>query len=206
MSLKLVRNPRVLLVDDDRIITATLKDGLERWGLTIETANDASQAKALAGQTTFDLVVIDTKMPGESGVEFASWLNQHQPATPYIFLSAYGDEENVEAAVTAGAMTYVVKPVQVPQLIPAIYSALERAEEIRALGAETRKLKGAFESNRDINVAIGVLMHRFRLTRQEAFDNLRRRCREQQTRIHDVAAQVIESEETISLIGRRDTR
>lgn len=205
MTLELVRK-RILLVDDDRIITATLKEGLEQYGLVVQTANDAPAAKSVADEEQFDLVVIDTKMPGESGIALAQWFNQHHSRTPYIFLSAYGDEQYVEEAVLAGAMTYIVKPVQVSQLVPVIYSALERAQQITDLGSETEKLKAALETNRDINVAIGVLMHRFGLTRNEAFESLRRRCRDEQIRIHDEAARVIASEETISRAGRQAGR
>lgn len=202
MNLKLLHDRKLLLVDDDRIVTATLKDGLERYGLVTQAANSAADARALLERESFDLVIIDTKMPEESGVALASWLNKQRPGLPYIFLSAYGDDEMVEDAVSLGAMTYLVKPVQIPQLIPVIYSALKRGREMRCLGSQTEELKHALETNRDINVAVGLLMNRFGLTRQEAFENLRRHCRDEQMRVHDLATKLIESEETITKVGQ----
>ncbi len=197
-------NATVLVVDDDRVITSTLTLGLMQHGLRVLAANSAENARQCIQRESLDLVIIDSKMPEESGIKLADWIRSEHSELPYIFLSAYADSATVAEAIGHGALTYMVKPVQVPQLLPVIYAAITRAREIFRLRSCTDRLTVAVDSNRDISVAIGLLMAKFGLTREEAFEQMRKYCRNEGRRMRDVAVHLIEADEILTVAGRRD--
>lgn len=192
----------VLIVDDDRVITSTLTLGLMQHGLHVLAANDADEGRHVIENEALDLVIIDSKMPGGSGIHLADWIRSERRSLPFFFLSAYADSDTVSEAIAHGALTYMVKPVQVPQLLPVIHAAIERARDIHSLRKSTDRLSAAVDSNRDISVAIGLLMVKFGLTREEAFERMRRYCRNEGKRMRDVALLLIQAAEILALTGR----
>ena len=95
--------PHILLVDDDRLILATLGTGLRRAGYSVSEANSGEQALRLAAERKPDLALLDIRMPGMSGIEVAAQFRETH-GTPFIFLSAYGDENLVDQAAQLGAL------------------------------------------------------------------------------------------------------
>ncbi len=132
--------PTILVVDDDRLIVATLGRGLRAAGFRVIEAFDSATALALCIQHRPALAVIDYKMPDSTGVELAKRMAKHTSA-PVIFLSAYSDAEIVREAISAGAMSYLVKPIDTGQLLPVIRSALERAQELQELRTELKTVQ-----------------------------------------------------------------
>lgn len=176
----------ILLVDDDRLILATLSDGLRRFGYAVETASDGERALALCAAAEPDLAILDLSMPGMSGVELARRLRE-TTQVPYLFLSAYSDHEVVDSAVEEGALGYLVKPLDVNQIAPAVEAALARAAEIRDLREREAGLQGALTTSRETAMAVGVIMERYRLDRDQAFEALRSHARSQRRRVEEVA-------------------
>ncbi|PWG61224.1 ANTAR domain-containing response regulator [Spiribacter halobius] len=191
----------ILIVDDDRLITLTLVQGLRELGYNAYGAQSAGEARQLIAEHQVELVVVDSKMPGESGSIFARWLRQ-ETEIPFLFLSAYSDRQTVEAAVDAGALAYVVKPVQVSQLVPMLEAVRERAQEIAELRAKEHKLQRAIASNRQISVAVGLIMARHGLLKGEAFEKLREKARARRRKVEDFAAELVEAEELLSTAVR----
>ncbi len=203
MSAAQLRGYRVLIVDDDRLITSTLQAGLAVHGLEVVTANSVREAQSCLDEVGVDLVIIDTKMPEQTGIDLAAWIRATEREVPYLFLSAYADADSVTEAVAQGALTYVVKPVQVAQLLPVIHAALQRGMDLRDLRDAADRLAGAVQSNRDISVAVGLLMARSGLTRDEAFERLRKHCRDEGLKMRDMAARLIAADELLSLTARQ---
>jgi response regulator NasT len=114
-------------------------------------------------------------------------------------LSAYSDTELVRLAVEEGALGYLVKPMDVTQIVPSIEAALARAAELRKLRDSEAHLNQALSANRDTATAVGVVMERYRLRRQEAFDALRVHARSQRRRLEDVAVEMVAAAEALSL-------
>lgn len=191
---------RLLLVDDDRLILATLGEGLREAGFEVCEATDGEGALALARKAPPDLAILDLRMPGPSGVQVARELRAL--GAPCIFLSAYGEDADVAAAAREGALSYLVKPVDVPQLLAAVRTALVRARELRELEAKTWELDRALAGNREISMAVGLLMERFRLEEREAFNTLRDYARCQRRRVAEVARAVVRSTESLNALGR----
>jgi AmiR/NasT family two-component response regulator len=127
-------------------------------------------------------------MPGPNGLEAAAvFAKLHQL---FMFLSAYSEEALVSAAISSGALAYVIKPIDPIHLVPTVRTAIPRAREISALVESNERLKRAIDSNRDVSVAVGLLMAQRGLPRQAAYDTLRQHARRRRRRLVDVAAEI----------------
>lgn len=189
----------LLLVDDDRLVLATLAQGLSRAGYTISSAESVDEAEAmLASGERPDLVILDVSMPGRSGLELAERLRMFD-YIPFMLLTAYSDNEIVEQAATYGALGYLVKPVDTWQLVPAIEAALARSIELRSLRTTGQQLQNALEKERDISIAIGITMMQYRLDRKGAFELLRKTARNQRRKLAELAIDVIQASEILNL-------
>jgi response regulator NasT len=188
---------RLLLVDDDRLILATLGEGLRHCGYEVILASSGEQALALAESQTPQLAILDVRMPGMSGIETARHLRERYHI-PYLFLSAYSDQEIVRDAVAQGAFGYVVKPVDVPQLVPAIETALGQAQEMNTLREREAGVTRALHQGRETSTAIGIVMERYRLGRDQAFELLRARARSQRQKLEEFSAELVEAAEKLN--------
>ena len=110
-----------------------------------------------------------------------------------MFFSGYSDEDLVKQAAEEGALGYVVKPIEVPRILPTIEAALERAEEIRTLKKTKDGLKNALAQRREISIAIGILAERNHLTTDDAFEALRNYARSSRRKLSDVASDFVKS-------------
>lgn len=128
----------VLLVEDDRLFAATLRLGLEAAGLQVFLAPSAEDALNLLDSVTVGLAIIDEGLPGCSGVEFAARLRERH-GLPFIFLTACNQTGCIERAIGEGALAYLVKPVDVAQLLPMIFTAMARSSR-RKLADVAREL------------------------------------------------------------------
>ena len=81
---------------------------------------------------------------------------------PFFVLSADDEQSTVTEAIGLGALGYIVKPIELPQLQPLVKAALARAEEMVTMRGENRKLADAIENARVISTAVGLLMERHR--------------------------------------------
>ena len=166
---------RLLLADDDRLILSTLGQGLRDAGYEILEATDGKAAVHICEISQPDLAILDIRMPGMSGVE-AARLIREKTQTPFIFLSAYGDKEVVQLAVQEGALAYLVKPVDIPQIVPTIEAALARSAELAELRTSTHNLSSALETNRETSMAVGLIMERYRVNPGYGFQNIAPLC------------------------------
>ena len=193
-----MKDIKILVVDDDRLITTTLQSGLSQHGLRVFTANNVEAARVCVAREPLDLVVIDAKMPEESGIALADWLQERDAPVPFIFLSAYSDWETVSSAVHHGALTYLVKPVQASQMVPVIHAALERARELRRLRASSGQMESALETNREISIAVGLVMARSGLSREAAFERIRTTARSRRQKLEEFARDLISADRIMS--------
>ena len=92
---------KVLLVDDDRLVLATLCKGLEQAGYAVQGCASAEEARRILAIERPDIAVLDLRMPGESGLDLARQLIE-PPSVPFLFLTAYSEEEVVRQAVEQG--------------------------------------------------------------------------------------------------------
>ena len=180
----------ILIVDDDRLILSGLANGLEARGYVVHKAVTGEEAVALAETVQPDLVLMDICLPGISGIETARRI-QEKADVPVIFLSATDDDEMVRAAIALGSISYLVKPITITQLVPAIENALARSRDISKLRSSEEHLSTALTQSRDISVAIGKLMERHGITAEDAFEMLRAHARNTRLKTGDIAKEVI---------------
>ena len=121
---------RILLVEDDPIITSTLSELLETEGYTMGTCatQDAAIAAAARKPCPFDLVLLDVTLAQGNGFAVCNAVKQASPKTPVIFLTASGDEFNTVTGLTMGADDYVAKPFRPRELLARISVVLRRAK------------------------------------------------------------------------------
>ena len=188
----------VLVVEDDRLVLATVARGLRDAGYEVTTAESAEDAQEwLANGRRPDMALLDMCMPGQDGLWLAQRLRDLD-RVPFLIFSAYGDNEFVTQAAELGALAYLVKPLDVAQLIPAIETSIARAKEMHAMRSTNDGLQAALDADRDISVATGLTMAYHRLSREKAFDLLRQNARSQRRKMVDVARQLIASNLTQS--------
>jgi two-component system, response regulator PdtaR len=188
--------PVILVADDDPRIVTSLGRVLRAAGFDVLEAFDAASALELCSTRAVSVAIVDYAMPGMNGIEFAR-INASRTAVPVIFLSGYSDDEIVGEAIAAGAMTYLVKPVDTHHLLPAIRAALQRSRELSALRSQAQQLNSALQSSRPVNIATGLLMARFQIGQEEAFERLRRQARSRRTRLEEVAAELLRMNDEI---------
>jgi response regulator NasT len=176
---------KILIADDDRVVLFTLAEGLREAGFDVLEARDGLQALELCRSETPDLALLDIRMPGLSGLELAQRLRD-ETQVPYLFLSAYGDEDQVLRAVEIGAMGYLIKPLDVAAIAPMVRTALARSRDIIGL-------QGALRSNRTISTAVGMAMRTLDIDEQTAFERLRKHARDRRSRLEDVARAIVDS-------------
>jgi AmiR/NasT family two-component response regulator len=182
---------RLLLVDDDRLILSTFGQYLTKVGYKVNTAESVDDAEViLASGERPDLAILDVSMPGRTGLELAERLRSFDHI-PFILLTAYSEETIVEQAVTYGALGYLVKPVAMRQLGPAIEAALARAAELQGFRLSEQQLQKALDGEREISVAIGITMVQYQLNRLAAFELLRKTARSQRQKLVELAVELI---------------
>lgn len=188
----------ILVVDDDRLVLAALAEGLRNAGYRVTGAANGEDALAAAARDAPDLALLDMRMPGMSGVDLGGRLRA--AGVPFLYLSAYGDREAVESALGEGALGYLVKPLDIQQIIPSIEAALTRGRDLRKLRETEAQLNAALSGTRDISMAVGLLMMRDRLNREEAFELLRANARSQRRTVAEVAKELLGSAEKLYTI------
>ena len=115
---------RILCVDDDADTCAMLKTMLGMADFDVVTVPDAGEALRLIESERFDLYVLDSEMPGFSGLTLCHRIRAVDAHTPIVIFSGHGFESHREAGMLAGANAYLVKP-DVTQLIPTVKRLLE---------------------------------------------------------------------------------
>jgi two-component system phosphate regulon response regulator OmpR len=118
--------PHLLIVDDDRRIRALLSRFLLAEGYRVTTAESAAEARAKLGSLTFDLLVLDVMMPGETGFDLAQSL-RGSSAVPILMLTARDEAENRIKGLELGADDYLSKPFEPRELSLRIANILKRA-------------------------------------------------------------------------------
>uniref|UniRef100_C6E919 Two component, sigma54 specific, transcriptional regulator, Fis family n=1 Tax=Geobacter sp. (strain M21) TaxID=443144 RepID=C6E919_GEOSM len=107
----------ILVVEDDDTFRAFLETVLQDDGHQVKTAADGEKALGLLRQGSYDLVVSDLKLPGKSGLDLFRETRNDPAAPQFIFLTAYGKVGEAVAAIKEGAVDFLTKPLQDPEVL-----------------------------------------------------------------------------------------
>lgn len=182
---------RILVAEDNDLVALTLEEQLKSLGYdVIGVAHTGAEAIDLAARLGPDLIIMDIRMPEIEGTEAAARINAMRP-TPILMLTAYTDRETIRKAEVAGALGYLVKPVNEAELAPAINIALARFKELQALRAQVTELEESLEARKLIERAKGVLMDRYGLSEAEAFRRIQKRSMDSRKSMKEIAEAIL---------------
>jgi DNA-binding response OmpR family regulator len=118
---------RIMVVDDEATARVSLAEILRLEGYQVATAASGEEALSLLGKSDpFDLVVLDIKMPGMSGLEVTEAMQERYPGTVIILLTAFGKLETAIEAIRKGASDYLLKPSSVPEILESVRKGLAK--------------------------------------------------------------------------------
>ncbi len=124
--------PRVLVVDDDQAVRASLDRALGLRGFEVYLAPDGITALNVMGSVEPDVIVLDVMMPGVDGLGVVARLRQDGDDTPILLLTARDGVPDRVAGLTTGADDYLVKPFALDELVARLQSLLRRTSTARS--------------------------------------------------------------------------
>ncbi|HZT26976.1 MAG TPA: response regulator [Pseudolabrys sp.] len=128
--------PHLLVVDDDRRIRDLLSRFLTSEGYRVTTAETAAEARAKLRSLSFDLLILDVMMPGESGFDFAKAMRADDDEVPILMLTARDGAESRIRGLEIGADDYMSKPFEPRELSLRVANILKRAQPAETPPAE----------------------------------------------------------------------
>ncbi|HYP17834.1 MAG TPA: response regulator transcription factor [Opitutus sp.] len=123
---------RILVIDDEAKLRRQFAELLTLEGFTVVEARNGREGVELARRERPDLVMCDITMPEMNGHRVLEML-RHEPATahlPFIFLTGWGEKDDIRAGMNLGADDYLVKPVNPDDLVAAVHARLRRASAV----------------------------------------------------------------------------
>ncbi len=108
---------RILIVDDEYGITATLSDILEVYGYNVEIANDGYKAIEVVKESLFDIIFMDIKMPGINGTETFKEIKKISPKTVVMMMTAFAVDDLISEALKEGAYGVIYKPLDFEKVL-----------------------------------------------------------------------------------------
>ena len=204
MNVELVSRGKILVVDDDRLVLATVSHGLSEAGYEVIDADNGDDAILLAREHRPGLALLDIRMEGKSGFDVAETLRDAY-GIPFMFLSAFADEATRKQVQALGALDYLIKPLDVGQIVPAVAAAFAR---VRGLGVGVAAAPVADTPAAvavpapaiadPVPLAVGVLMHRYSLSRDGAWARLQRLAADQKLSVPAQAERLLVAVEELA--------
>jgi FixJ family two-component response regulator len=138
--------PIVYVIDDDRAIREGLESLIRSIGLRVATFASAADFLRATRPNVPSCLVLDVRMPGQSGLELQSQMRGAGMHIPIIFITGHGDIPMTVRAMKDGAMEFLTKPVRGQELLDAIQKAIAHDRELRQKRAEIEELRARFDS------------------------------------------------------------
>ncbi len=137
IQLNTAHRPRILILDEDRIMLQSLSQFLSREGYDVKTAQEPVEAAAALEGSPVDLLLADTSLPGTDPAEFLRNVRRRFPHVVVIVITSYGSIEGAVEAIKLGAFDYLTKPI----IDDEIRVVIEKAARQQALLFENHALK-----------------------------------------------------------------
>jgi two-component system nitrogen regulation response regulator GlnG len=141
---------RILVADDEESIRWVLSKSLKKQGFSVDLAEDGLQALQLSRKNSYDLAVLDIKMPGLQGIELLQTLQQESQETLVVVMTAESTMENAVAAMKNGAYDYLTKPFDLDALDAIILKAQKAAAVSDQLGQLREEIQDQYRFGRTI--------------------------------------------------------
>jgi response regulator NasT len=215
---------KILVVDDDRLVLATLTHGLAQAGYEVIDADNGDDAILLAREHKPELALLDIRMEGKSGFDVAAYLREYCQI-PFMFLSAFSDEATVSQVKSLGALSYLVKPLDIQQIVPAVDAAFARRPAVAAPVAPPQAEPTAAAAtavaapaqvpkeppsaaaptadtlSHTVAIAVGIVMHRHSMGRQAALTRLRQQAEHEGRSVEALSERLLNAQEVLAGLG-----
>ena len=185
----------ILIAEDELITRMDIAEIIkEAQHNVVGEASDGFDCIELCRKHRPDLVIMDIKMPILDGIKASKIIMEENIAGCIVLLTAYNDKEYVEEAKKVGVMNYLIKPIDEKSIIPAIEVALSRNEEMRAMKSEVETLEKKLEDRKIIEKAKGIIMHREKISEEEAYCMLRNMSMKKRCSLRTLAEIIVKTE------------
>lgn len=141
---------RILVADDEESIRWVLSKALAKKGFVVDLATNGTEALALSRQQSYDLAVLDIKMPGISGLELLSRFQEEHPQLLVVIMTAESSMKNAVEAMKRGAYDYITKPFDLDALDAIILKARQAAEITEEVHRLKEEIKEHYHLDRSI--------------------------------------------------------
>ena len=192
---------RIAVADDEVEMRDFFEKALPRFGhQVVAVAENGAELVEHCRNLKPDLVITDIKMPQLDGIEAALQICQERPV-PIILVSAFHDPALIARADTNHVLAYLVKPIGLADLQPAIAIATRRFAEFQALQKECKDLRQALSDRKVIEQAKGLLMRLAGVDEKEAFKRLQDLASEKNQKLIDAAQSILAIEKAVAPQG-----
>ncbi len=123
---------KILIIDDDDQLRRSFHKLLGEEGYRVQSAPSGEAGLALLSEAMPDLVILDNRLPGMSGLETFQEIHRIEPKLPVIIMTAFGTTETAIEATKLGAYDYVLKPFDIPKMLSVIHQALDAGRFMRS--------------------------------------------------------------------------
>lgn len=189
---------RIVVADDELEMRDFFEKILPRFGhQVVAVAENGAELVEHCRRLKPDLIITDIKMPDLDGIEACNQICQER-AVPVILVSAYHDPALIARAEADHVLAYLVKPIGLADLRPAISIATRRFKELQALQSECKDLRQALNDRKVIERAKGLLMKLAGVDEQEAFQRLQQMASEKNQKLTDAAQSILAVEKAFT--------
>jgi two-component system, response regulator PdtaR len=187
-----------IAVADDEEMRDFFEKVLPRFGHhVVAVAENGVQLVEHCRRLQPDLIITDIKMPELDGIEACTQICQQRPV-PVILVSAYHDPTLIERAEADHVQAYLVKPIGIADLGPAIAIAVRRFAELQALQKDCSDLRQALCDRKVIERAKGLLMRLVGIDEKGAFQRLQQLASEKNQKLIDAAQAILAVEKALA--------
>jgi signal transduction histidine kinase/DNA-binding response OmpR family regulator len=192
--------PRLLIIEDEPDLRSYLIKLFTRDGYEVESVGDAESALAWFqhhADNPPDMLITDVMLPGQSGLDLLPQLRQGEETArlPVVVLTALAGSESAVQAFAAGADDFVAKPFNSAELLARVRAHYQmnslRDLAIGEVETTVEQLRKALQSNRTTGTAVGMMMSRYNLDSQQAFQALARISQQNNRKLHDIAEELV---------------
>ncbi len=186
--------PSVIIAEDEALIRLDLRESLIDEGYTVAAeAKDGAELLELVNEHNPDVVLVDIKMPNVDGLTAARQIVDNRICA-VVILTAFSQRDLIHQARDIGVSSYLVKPFQREELVPAIELAIARFSELSEANEQIRDLSNKLETRKLLDRAKGQLMDNYQLSESDAFRFLQKTAMSRRASISSIAELVLADE------------